>query len=73
MPKSGVLQVDFITPYLSSGDGLPPATLDMLHDPDGILQAIVERSENKFYTEDNKVEYLRMRREGDTHLCVPQP
>ena len=73
VPKSGILRVDFITPYLSSDDRLPPAELDVSLDPDGVLQTIVGRSENKFYSEDNKVEYLRMRREGDIHSCVSNP
>ena len=70
VPQSGILQVDFITPYLSSDDSLPPAEVDPSHNPDGILQAIIGKSEGKLYTEDNKVEYLRMRTEGDIHSYV---
>ena len=70
MPQSGILRVDFITPYLSSDDSLPPAEVDPSHNPDGILQAIIGKSEGKLYTEDNKVEYLRMRTEGDIHSYV---
>ena len=70
MPQSGILRMDFITPYLSSDDSLPPAEVDPLHDPDGILQAIIARSEGKLYTEDNKVEYLRMKSEGDVYSYV---
>jgi len=72
VPQSGILKIDFITPYLSSDDNLPLAEVDTSHDPDGILQAIVGRSENKFYTEDNRVEYLRMKKEGNIHSYVPQ-
>ena len=71
VPQSGILKIDFITPYLSSDDSLPLAELDDSHDPDGVLQAIVGRSENKLYTEDNKVEYLRMKNEGDIQSYVP--
>ena len=70
VPQSGILRMDFITPYLSSGDSLPPAEVDPLHDPDGILQAIIARSEGKLYTKDNKVEYLRMKSEGDVYSYV---
>ena len=62
--------MDFITPYLSLDDSLPPAEVDPLHDPNGILQAIIGRSEGKLYTEDNKVKYLRMKSEGDLYSYV---
>ena len=71
--QSGILRIDFITPFLSSDDSLPPVKLDPSHDLDGILQAIMGRSENKYYTEDNRVEYLRMRSEDKVHLCVFKP
>ena len=70
MSQSGILRVDFVTPYLSSDDSLPPAELDASHDPDGILQAIIGRAENKFYTEDNQVDYLVMRSEKGIHSYV---
>lgn len=73
MAQSGVLRVDFVTPYLSSGDSLHPVELDPSHDPDGILQTIIGRSENKFYTDDNRVEYLRMKSEDNIHSYVIEP
>jgi hypothetical protein len=60
-PQSGLLRIDFVTPYLSSDDSLPLATLDTVDDPDGVLQGIVARSQGKFYTEDNKIDYLKMK------------
>lgn len=67
----GILRTDFITPYLSPDESLPRAMLDPItHDPDGILQMILAKSENKFYTEDNRVEYLRMKAEKDTYSYV---
>ena len=68
--QSGILRIDFVTPYLSSDDSLPSIELDTSHDPDGVLQTIMGRSENKFYTEDNRVEYLRMKSEGGVHSYV---
>lgn len=65
-----MLRIDFVTPYLSSGDSLAPVELDPSDDPDGILGKIMARSENKFYTEDNKVEYLRMKTENGVHSYV---
>ena len=70
VPQSGILKIDFITPYLSSDDNLPLAEVDASHDPEGVLQTIVGKSENKYYTEDSKVEYLRMKKEGDIHSYV---
>lgn len=60
MSRSGIHRIDFVTPYLSSDDGLPLAEIIPSHDPHGILQAILAQSQGKFYTEDNKVEYLKM-------------
>jgi len=71
--QSGILQVDFITLYLSSDNGLLPAELNVLHDPNGILQAIIGRLENRFYTEDNRVEYLRTKNKHDVYLYVFKP
>jgi len=70
VPQFGLLRVDFITPYLSSDGSLPPAELGTSHDPDGILQAIMGKSEDRFYTEDNRVEYLRMKNEDNIHSYV---
>jgi len=70
LSQSGVLRIDFITPYLSSDDSLPPAELDTSHDPDGILRTIMGGSENKFFTEDNRIEYLRMKTEDNVHSYV---
>ena len=68
--QSGILRIDFVTPYLSSDDNLPSAELDTSHDPDGVLQTIIARSDNKFYTEDNKVDYLKMNKKDNVHLYV---
>jgi hypothetical protein len=68
--RSDILRTDFITPFLSSDDSLPPAELDTSHDPDGILQAIIGGSGNRFFTEDNKVEYLTMMKKDNVHSYV---
>ena len=68
--QSGVLRVDFITPYLSSNDNLPITELDASLDPDGVFQAILRRLEKKFYSEDNKIDYLRMKVEDDIYSYV---
>ena len=70
MSQSGILRIDFVTPYLLSDDNLPSAELDASHNPDGVLQTIIVRLENKFYTKDNKVDYLKMIKKDDLHLYV---
>jgi hypothetical protein len=70
--QSDILRIDFITPFLSSDDSLPPAEVDTSHDPDGVLQTIIGGAENKFFTEDNKVEYLMMTKKDNVHSYVPK-
>ena len=70
MPESGIVRIDFVMLYLSPDNSLQPAQLDASHDPDGILQAIVSRSDRKFYTEDNRIEYLKMKQENSVHSYV---
>ena len=68
--KSSIFRIDFVTPYLSLGDIFPPTELDSSHDPDGIPQKLMGRLENRFYTKDNKVKYLRMQMENNVHSYV---
>jgi len=72
-PQSGLLRIDFVTPYLSSDDSLPLTTIDTADDPDGVLEGILAKSQGKFYTEDNKVEYLKMKTKDGVHSVEPLP